>query len=235
MIQSFTFNGMNSREFGIYISGSASYNAPERSIEKIEIPGRNGSLTLDNHRFLNISVTYPAFIKDKFSFNSAGARMWLLQNAGYCKLEDSYNTDTYRMARFTGPIDFDMRFLNWGGETNLVFDCMPQRFYYIGDFPIEIDTETTLLNPSGFPALPLITVYGNAPGTLTIGQNTVSVLQLTDYIVLDSNTQNAYKGLQNMNQYISAPVFPTLESGENVIGFSGGIEKIEIIPRWWTI
>lgn len=235
MIQSFTFNGMNSREFGIYISGSASYNAPERSIEKIEIPGRNGSLTLDNHRFLNISVTYPAFIKDKFSFNSAGARMWLLQNAGYCKLEDSYNTDTYRVARFTGPIDFDMRFLNWGGETNLVFDCMPQRFYYNGDFPIEIGASTTLLNPSGFAALPLITVYGNAPGTLTIGTTTVSILELTDYLTLDCESQNAYKGLQNENQSIAAPAFPALEAGENAIGFSGGIEKIEIIPRWWTI
>ena len=46
---------------------------------------------------------------------------------------------------------------------------------------------------------------------------------------------NAYSGLQNKNMDIEAPEFPALLPGENKIGFSGGIQKVEIVPRWWTI
>ena len=66
-----TFDGVSSRTYGVYITGEAVYNAPKRSVEMIEIPGRNGSFAFDKGRFENIEVTYPAGI---FADNEADAR-----------------------------------------------------------------------------------------------------------------------------------------------------------------
>ena len=70
---------------------------------------------------------------------------------------------------------------------------------------------------------------------MQIGRYTVKLLSIDESLTLDSDTQNAYKGTQNKNNTILAPEFPRLEPGENEISWQGGVEKIEIIPRWWTL
>ena len=56
----FTFDGENSKDYGVYITGSGVFNAPERDVEMISIPGRDGAFAQDMGRFSNIEVTYPA-------------------------------------------------------------------------------------------------------------------------------------------------------------------------------
>ena len=62
IFKSFSFDNTSSRNYGIYITGEAVYNAPERAVEMVSIPGRNGALALDEGRFENIEVSYPAGI-----------------------------------------------------------------------------------------------------------------------------------------------------------------------------
>ena len=66
----FIYDGKNSKDYGVYISGMQTYNAPERDVTSLEIPGRNGELTIDNGRYKNINITYPAFFRlyDRYSF-----------------------------------------------------------------------------------------------------------------------------------------------------------------------
>ena len=61
-----TFNNKDLRDFGVYISGSGVFNAPERVYDAIEIPGRNGVLLGTERRMSNIDVTYPAYIYANF-------------------------------------------------------------------------------------------------------------------------------------------------------------------------
>ena len=228
------FGSYMSDDFGIYISGSGTFNAPERDIETISVPGRNGDLIVDNGRYKNITVSYPAFIREKFKENAAGARLWLAKTTEYKRLEDSYHPEYYRMARFVGPLDFDMRFLNESGECKLSFDCKPQRFLKCGEFPIEIDTEAVIFNPTGVEALPIIRVYGTGTGKLIVGNTIMNIDNIDEYMDIDSDTQNAYKSTQNCNSCVSQN-FPTLGEGETGISFSGGITKVQIIPRWWAL
>ena len=230
----FIFDGKSSGDYGIYISGGQTFNAPERDVESIEIPGRNGNLTISRNRFKNIMVPYPVFVHKRFNENVASARAWLLGSDGYCRLEDTYHPDQYRMAQFNGPIDFEMRFLNYSGETTLTFNCKPQRWLKTGEQVIQCSNGDSILN-SGFPALPLIKVSGMGGGYLYVGACVVQILSLDEYVILDSETQNAYKGTINKNGTIAAPEFPVLQTGENTIYWGGGITAVEITPRWWTI
>ncbi len=227
------YNERNSKDFGLYISGSGTFNAPQRDIETIEIPGRNGTLTIDKKRFLNITISYPAFIREKFRAYTDAAREWLLADAGYRRLEDSYHPDEYRMARFTGPLDFDTRILNRSGECTLSFDCAPQRFLKMGEIPHTLTAASAFVNPTVFEAKPFFRVYGTS-GTLTVGNTAIEISEIDEYIDIDCDTQNAFKGTENCNSKVTSD-FPTFPAGKTGVMFSGGITSVTVIPRWWTI
>ena len=45
------FGGVDSSDYGIYISGTGTYNAPERAVEFVTVPGRNGAIAMDQGRY----------------------------------------------------------------------------------------------------------------------------------------------------------------------------------------
>lgn len=224
------------KEFGIYVSGENTFNAPEWDYESQPVPGRNGNLIIPSNRMKNISVPYPAFIRQKFRENAQAARLYLLSaGAKYRRIEDDYHPDSYRLGVFAGPLDFDMKFLNRGGETNLVFDCKPQRFLKIGEFPVQVESGQKLLN-QWMDALPLIQISGTGDGQLMVGNSQVDITDMTGSIVLDCDVQNAYSGTINLNNNITVTGgWPVLETGQTAISFFGGITAVEITPRWWTL
>ena len=102
IFKGFVFDGESSKNYGIYITGEAVYNAPERDVEMITIPGRSGQFALDNGRFENIEVTYPAgiFADNETNFAEAVSdfRNLLCSRRGYVRLMDEYNPNEYRLA-----------------------------------------------------------------------------------------------------------------------------------------
>ena len=235
------FNGKSTKDFGVYISGLKTFDAPERDVEIISRPGRNGDLTLDNGRYKNIDISYPAFIYDRMSENVAGLRNYLLSQNGYVRLEDTYHPDEFRLARFKGP--FSVKVVDWleAGEFDLTFDCYPQRFLKEGEKPIIPFSGTlpaTIFNP-GMKTYPLLKLSKNA--ALRINDIRISCQCEPDEIVtVDCYLEEAYIGTPatpaNNKITLVNGVFPWFEPGENILhdenqGWSGD----EVIPRWWIL
>ena len=147
--KSLSFDGVESRNFGVYITGEAVYNAPARDVEMVSIPGRSGAFALDKGRFENIEVTYPAgiFADNETDFAEAISdfRNFLCSRRGYVRLTDEYNPNEYRMAIYKSGLEVSPAQLK-AGEFNLVFDCKPQRWLTSGEDAVTIgewgDTET---------------------------------------------------------------------------------------------
>lgn len=172
------FDGEMSGDYGLYISGEGAYNAPERDVEMVTIPGRNGALALDHGRFENIEVTYPAgvFGTDEADFaDKVGAiRAWLCSKKGYVRLTDEYNPDEFRLAIYKSGLEVSPAKL-MAGEFDLVFQCMPQRFLKAGEDAVTIASSgDTLSNPTLFSARPLLMVSGY--GELTINGNPIEII-----------------------------------------------------------
>ena len=172
MQNSLIFGGVNSADYGIYISGEGVFNAPKRDVEMVAIPGRNGEFALDKGRFENIEVTYPAFNfepgdYESFSKNLADFRNAICALRGYQRLTDTFHPEEYRMATYIGGLDIKPIKYNTASEFNIVFDCKPQRWLMSGEAAIEISDGDTLLNPTMFDSSPLLEVKGNG----TIGFN----------------------------------------------------------------
>ena len=174
--KSLSFDNTSSRTYGVYITGEAVYNAPERDVEMITIPGRNGAFALDKGRFQNIEVTYPAgiFAETEADFATAISdfRNFLCSKKGYARLEDEYNPNEYRMAVYKSGLEVTPAQLR-AGEFNITFECQPQRWLTSGETAVAVASGGTLTNPTLFEASPLLQVYGY--GTVNIDGAEITV------------------------------------------------------------
>lgn len=236
MRQYFVLDGKSSKDYGVYISGSGTFNAPRRNREKITIPGRNGALTIDNGNYENINIEYPAFIFNDFDVNISAFRNMLLSHTQYVRLEDSYHPDEYRLALYDGDFEADVVDNLSAGEFTLLFDCYPQRYLKSGEREIEFTAAGAINNRTEHPALPLLRAYGD--GSLTIGSISVVISGSDGYTDIDCELMEAYKDTLSVNKNntitLSNGVFPKLMPGINNISFTG-MTKVIITPRWWIL
>lgn len=242
IFKALTFDGTSSRNYGVYITGEAVYNAPARVVEMVEIAGRNGALAMDMGRFENIEVTYHAGIyannQSDFATAVSNFRNLLCSKVGYCRLTDEYNSTEYRMAVYKNGLEVTPVMLK-AGEFDIVFDCKPQRFLMSGEAIKSVSSGSTITNPTLFESRPLIQLTG--AGTLTIGNVRITSTApsgSTVYIDCDSMEIYCYNGstLTNGSSYISFSTtdFPTLATGTSTITISG-VTNVKITPRWWKI
>ena len=172
-----SFDNTTSRNYGVYITGEAVYNAPEREVEMITIPGRNGAFALDHGRFENIEVSYPASIAADTEADFVAAisefRNFLCSKKGYCRLSDDYNPNEYRMAVYKSGLEVDPTQLR-AGEFKITFDCKPQRYLTSGETKQTIAASgDTISNPTLFESSPLLEVEGY--GTINVNGTEIEI------------------------------------------------------------
>ena len=236
---SLTFNGVSSDSLGVIVERYPDRPVPERIVETVRVPGRNGTLTF-SEGFANVRQDYDVYLSAEAAglpSASAGMAAWLLAPEGYQKLTDTYSTTDYRMARLVNPQDVANHF-NKFGRCTLSFDCVPQRYLNSGDTVTTYTTDATITNPTSFTALPMVYVTGSGVVDFALGGYPVTIGTFSGTIVLDCEAQNAYAGSINANNIITLGngEFPRLEPGANSLTFgSGTITSIKVKPRWWQL
>lgn len=236
-LNSFYYNGVSSRTYSIVLDRPPVYNAPRRDVASLKVPGRSGELTLDNNRFENIPVPFPISIFRDFAQNADAARQWLCTAPGYHRLEDTYHPGEYRMARYISGLEMDVLLENKAGQATITFDCMPQRWLKRGEEAVWFASPGILYNFTQCVAQPRISVSGSDAGELTINGNAVQLSDLRMGIILDCDIQRALDGAGNPKDSTMTGTFESLylKPGENTISWSGGINAVSIVPRWWTV
>lgn len=242
----FTYNGVSSKDFGVYISGSGRVTVPAKAYTFTEIPGRSGDLIPDRTpRVGNDLITYPAFIAPtndsgvirSFTEMAGRLRAWLLSVKGYAVLTDSYDPQHYRLAAFAGPIEFEILPSLLAGSFEIPFNCKPQRYFSdeTGAFTLEAGESETVRADGYVFSEPLIAVTGS--GSFTVGSRTVTVAQnsLTDPIYIDYRLLDCYDSAGvNANRFVSFSdyEFPVIENGTVV---NAGDVDLEVKPRWYEL
>lgn len=233
----FLFDGVNTEEKGIIVYGAAVDEIAPRDVEPVEIPGRNGVLHLDNGRWGERTQTYFVYLPgDNYPARIAYARrVFGRVPHGYRRLEDTYNPDTFSLATFGDALAPESMAFRTAGVCEIVFNCRPERFLRLGEQVIRAEGPVTLANPTGLPARPLIRVYGSAAGVLSVGAVVLYVDEITGYVDIDADAGDCFRGSVNCNGDVRVSTFPTLGEGTTGVSFTGGIDAVEITPRWWTL
>ena len=231
----FVLDGVDSRDFGVYISGQGTFSAPARSYDMISIPGRSGDLYKDNNRLENGVFTYPAFICRNFKSNIESLRAFLLSLRGYKVLTDSYDTTKFRQVVFEGDFDPNVTAKNDAASFDISFNSKPQRFLNSGQQTTTLTANGTITNPTRYDAQPLLRVYGT--GTFYVGSVAVTIDAANTYTDIDCEMMDAFKGTENRNAFVSVSgyKFPVLAPGANGITLGAGITQIIVTPRFWTV
>ena len=71
------FNGKAGKDCNLFASGEATFDAPEKEVQRVSIPGRNGDILISQNRYKNVTVRYPAFIPRGLKANAHTLRSWL--------------------------------------------------------------------------------------------------------------------------------------------------------------
>ena len=140
----FIFGDVKSSDYGVWISGGGTFNAPARRYKEYVVPGRNGTLTIDEGAYEEAEVTYPAFIARDFPANVEAFRNAIMAQNGYVRMTDSYHPDEYYLARYMAGLEVDTLPAGRGGSFELSFRRDPRRFLLSGEEPVTYHTENLL-------------------------------------------------------------------------------------------
>lgn len=160
----FIFDGKNSLDYGLYMASDPTAIHPARRGELFPIPGRNGSIVREDGSYDTYTVTYDVLFdsKDKASDvydHARKAAAWLLGSRGFCRLEDSYEPEYFRLARCAAQMSVENRLARFG-RAQITFEVQPQRYLKSGETPIRFEQETSdpfvINNPTQFEARPLL-------------------------------------------------------------------------------
>ena len=240
------WGGESSTDYGMVVSEPPAYDKPLRKQTIYNVPGRNGAILIDEGAYEDTTRKYKVFVLAAEEEDSGGVitgtlaekvsdlSTWLYSKHGYTRLEDNFEPDIYRLAYYSGGNEFLNRLVQ-AGSAELTFTCRAERFLKSGETATVYTNGDTITNPTKFTAKPLIHIEGSGTVTVQLGGNTITaVLGTSDYIDIDCDRMNAYKGATNKNDKISGD-FPVIKSGANTLATTGTITKLTIKPNYYVI
>lgn len=237
-----SFNNKTSTSVGLEVETFPDYVAPQRIYDVTHVPGRNGDLIRDTKTYENVPREYAVSIAtyDRVAFSKKMAEVveWLHSASGYARLEDTYDTDVYRMAYYKDELDITNIF-DQAGRAKLKFICKPQRYLKTGEIATMFTVAGSIMNPTLNEAFPLLNIVtDNTEGTVSIGSYSFEILAGSGtHITMDCELQDAWYLTENKNNFIAlnGSDYPRIEPGTQTISFTGGIQSVEVTPRWWIV
>lgn len=218
------------RDETVYISVANRPVIPtaKKKIEKISVPGRDGDLIkADGYEDVPLPIDFNILEDRNIKADVRKIKGWFMDKS---ILSFSDDPNYFRKIKNVeiGNIENEVEF--YGAFTA---DFLLDPFeYQRTTSKIFTSSPVTLNNPGTYFSKPLIKLYGTGTVVLTVNGVGITLKNLTDEIIMDSDLGEAYKGLTtNMNNNMVGS-FPLLKKGNNTISWSGNVTKIEIDERW---
>ena len=222
----FIFNDISSKDY-LGIKKLPSIFKAEKDINFIEVEGRDGMLTQDLGSYRSVVKTVECIITDLTQIDSICK--WL--TGGGDVVFSNEPTRRYK-ATIKNQIEFTQLVSNHDYHDFIIqFECQPHKYNLLNDIITLTTSPQTVVNSGRANSKPVIKVFGTGAIALTINGNVVSLTNVSEYVTLDSEMMDCYKGTQLMNNYMSGD-FPELIPGNNIISWIGTVTSIEIIPNF---
>lgn len=249
MINFFKYNGVSSKDMGLYITKYDVFSIPAKRSTVETIPGRDGNLIIESGNYSNKKIVYTVAFSTLMSESKIERNIvkkikeWLYSTLGYGDLEDSYNPAYYRKAAIYEELAIEELITGAVDELKITFDCKP--YMYAKKYPTFESRGGTfeIYNPYKFSALPVIKVWStgyHAPPNLRINGEEF-LLESKDYqtMLIDSEKRTIVEtttlGTEALSTHMIHPkgIFPCLSPYRNLIQWqTQGNELITIETRW---
>lgn len=239
----FEWNGRKSVDFGVFIQDKNIFSTPARNLEENIIPGRNGSVFVDNGNYLNIPLAFDCVMiiePDRTAAEQIQAfKQWLYKDiAKYKPLRSSFYPLHTRMAVVNTQLDVaeedpTMQTSEYALFFTVSFSCKPQMYLNSALEPLITTKNTiTIINNTDNIAEPYIdlifstTSAGGIGFKLTLENSfgvqmfALSASQGATHFVFDAEAhEHICDGLNKTLSAVSGAecLYPLLHPGENKI------------------
>jgi len=224
MLPYFIFKNIKSTDMGVMVNVLPPITKAARDVNKITIPGRDGHLTQDFETYSSTVKPVECTILDISKVDQISA--WL---DGSGEVIFSNQNDRKYQASIINQIPFN-RIIRKVYSFIVIFDCQPFA-QAINNPVITLTAPCGIYGAGNHKSKPVITVYGNGTIELSVNSTVIHLTNVSEYVTIDSDLMDAYKGTQLMNGLMNGD-FPTLEVGENAINWTGDVSKVEVKPNW---
>lgn len=223
----FIYNGIDSRMMGVIVTAMPPTIRAAQRVESVTVPGRDGSLHETDGSYDNYTKTMECAIKNREKLDDIAA--WL---TGSGEIIFSSEPDKVYRVTISNTISI-AQMMRTFQKFQVSFDTYPFK-YSVNKFDeaLELIKPAVILGKGTVYSQPVITMYGTGAITLTINDTEYPLSDVDGYVTINSEIEECYKDVINMNSIFSADEFPRLQPGENIISWTGDVEKIEIIPNW---
>jgi predicted phage tail component-like protein len=232
-VLSFNFNGKDSYiDFGILIAKRPTIPSPKRRVSYIDIPGRHSRLRYDEGTYEDINIAVECTVKDRENllYKLDNIKAWLF-GIGESDLIFSFQPDKKYIAQVVNSIDFEQVF-KYTSRFPILFNCRPFKYAALNNMLTITESGTYITNPGSIESEPVITVYGTGDINLIANDSEIELSDVANKIIINCEIEDCYDDeLNNLNSKMSGE-FPTLIPGQNLIEWTGDVEKIEILPNW---
>lgn len=225
----FNFRGKDSfKDFGITVAKRPPIIKPQRTVEYIEVPGRDGALIVDDGTYKDNVIPIECGFKSRdIPIGADEIKQWL--NGGEGKLIFSNQPDRCYLAHVSDQFDISQEMKRFG-QFQVNFRCRPFS-YAVDNNPITMAVPGAVINPGNHSSEPIIQVNGSGNITLTINGTDILLRNVAGHATIDSVLKDAYKDTALKNNDMTGD-FPVLVPGENTISWTGAVASLEIIPNW---
>lgn len=224
------FNNSNNIEKSIQIIKGPDIQINNEIYEKIEVEGRNGSLTIKKGTYPDKVLSFRlAILSDSKEdlFNKIDNLIeWISLKNDNKLFYEIY--DRYYIIKNIEIENIQNR-LYLLGEFDINFICEP--FAYKVEDYIELKNNKFLYYQGSVSGECNIKIHGNGNIQLTINNETVQINNVNEYVELDSKLFLCLNKDKTSKTRDMIGHFPLLTRGKNNISWTGNVSKLEILPR----
>jgi phage-related protein len=205
----------------------------EPDVTLVDVPGRAGSIVLDNKRDKAVTQTFNLFCKLPHPKGTEMMRQvmeWLRTDVKVHDFTLSSEPDYVRHGAILTAIPATVK--SDGVYGTAVFNFEPRRYLKESLVEQQITSGAALNNPGSVVAKPRITITGSGDMTLVVNGTKYGIKGMDQGIIIDSDSQSIIAADQTTSEFskFQAGSFPELKKGNNTITWDSGFTA-KIIPR----
>lgn len=231
-MQEFYFNGFeNIRDMGVYVVNRIEFPNIEEVIDHEEVDGSPiGSLTVRSGKYKDSKISMKLRIIDKHNVKEQfrNIKRWL-KNIEDKRLSFDYEK-CYIVKNVTlNPYSFNQISCDFECE----FICEPFLKAFYSDYEEILNGEVVYNNGDikAFPRLKLTFSSGTSNIELYINNRSMQLRDVSEYVFIDSERQEVLDKNGRSINIRRVGSLPYLNTGENVIRWTGNINKFEILKN----
>lgn len=233
----FEYAGIKNTDIGLQVNGHINIPYPQERIQKIQVPGRDGDLTVIEKNREDIEIVIPLnYISSAENWSKVWreAKKWLKKKNEKLILEG--DAGYFYKCRYVSVGTNERKSLRVGNFT-ATFVCEGYQYAIEGQYPLELkftegnESKYCIVRNSYDTSYPLYQISGN--GTFDLEVNGKHMRgSCAGRLTIDTDREISYKDNKSANTDVTGTYKDlSLEEDENIVKITQGFDLV-IIPRW---